>query len=45
MQVWVVDSEADSERLLNWGVDGLITDRPDVTVDVRDRWVTRNGRV
>ncbi len=45
VQVWVVDSEADSERLLNWGVDGLITDRPDVTVDVRDRWVTRNGRV
>jgi glycerophosphoryl diester phosphodiesterase len=39
VQVWVVDSEADAERLLNWGVDGLISDRPDVTVAVRNRWV------
>jgi glycerophosphoryl diester phosphodiesterase len=38
LQVWVVDTEADAERLLAWGVDGLITDRPDVTVPVRDRF-------
>ncbi len=38
LQVWVVDTEADAERLLAWGVDGLITDRPDVTVPIRDRF-------
>jgi glycerophosphoryl diester phosphodiesterase len=32
IQVWVVDSAADAARLLQWGVDGLISDRPDITV-------------
>jgi glycerophosphoryl diester phosphodiesterase len=32
VQVWTVDTEADARRLLGWGVDGLITDRPDVIV-------------
>jgi glycerophosphoryl diester phosphodiesterase len=39
VQVWVVDSEADATRLLDWGVDGLISDRPDIMVPLRDRWV------
>ena len=26
---WTVNEMADMERLINWGVDGLITDRPD----------------
>ena len=29
VQVWTVDSEADALRLLNWGADALITNRPD----------------
>jgi glycerophosphoryl diester phosphodiesterase len=32
VQVWTVDTEADARRLLAWGVDALITDRPDVIV-------------
>jgi glycerophosphoryl diester phosphodiesterase len=34
VQVWTVDSEADAVRLLGWGVDALITDRPDLVVPV-----------
>jgi glycerophosphoryl diester phosphodiesterase len=32
VQVWSVDAEADAARLLDWGVDALITDRPDIIV-------------
>jgi glycerophosphoryl diester phosphodiesterase len=32
VQVWTVDEEEDARRLLGWGVDALITDRPDVIV-------------
>jgi glycerophosphoryl diester phosphodiesterase len=32
VQVWTVDGEDDARRLLSWGVDALITDRPDVIV-------------
>jgi len=32
VQVWTVDTEADARRLLGWGVDALITDRPDLMV-------------
>jgi glycerophosphoryl diester phosphodiesterase len=32
IQVWVVDTADDATRLLQWGVDGLISDRPDITV-------------
>jgi glycerophosphoryl diester phosphodiesterase len=34
VHVWTVDREADATRLLQWGVDALITDRPDVIVPV-----------
>lgn len=36
VQVWTVNEEPDMRRLLGWGVDGLITDRPDLAVRVRD---------
>jgi glycerophosphoryl diester phosphodiesterase len=32
VQVWTVDTEADARRLMTWGVDALITDRPDLIV-------------
>ena len=32
VQVWTVDTEDAARRLLGWGVDALITDRPDVIV-------------
>jgi glycerophosphoryl diester phosphodiesterase len=32
VQVWTVDREDEARRFLRWGVDGLITDRPDIIV-------------
>jgi glycerophosphoryl diester phosphodiesterase len=34
VQVWTVDSPDDARRLIGWGVDALITDRPDVIVPI-----------
>ena len=34
VQVWTVDTEDDARRLLAWGVDALITNRPDIIVPV-----------
>jgi glycerophosphoryl diester phosphodiesterase len=43
VQVWVVNERADIERLLDWGVDGIISDRPDVAVATRDEWLVRRS--
>jgi glycerophosphoryl diester phosphodiesterase len=40
VHVWVVNDEGDMERLLDWGVDGLITDYPALAVRVRERWLS-----
>jgi glycerophosphoryl diester phosphodiesterase len=34
VQVWTVDEASDIRRLLAWGVDGIISDRPDTGVSV-----------
>ena len=41
--VWTINEEADMRRLFDWGVDGIITDHPDVAVRVRDEWVGTNN--
>jgi glycerophosphoryl diester phosphodiesterase len=41
VHVWVVDRPDDVRRLLAWGVDGVITDRPDVTLPARDAWAAQ----
>lgn len=37
-QIWTVDRPEDVRRLFDWGADGVITDRPDIVVPVRDAW-------
>jgi glycerophosphoryl diester phosphodiesterase len=34
VQVWVVDSRNDMRRLLEWGADGIQSDRPDVLAEI-----------
>lgn len=43
LQVWIVDAADDIRRLLDWGVDGVITDRPDVAVKTVKEWVAEQG--
>jgi glycerophosphoryl diester phosphodiesterase len=44
VQVWTVDEEDDMRRLLQWGVDGLISNRPGPAVQIRDALARRPTR-
>ena len=37
VDVWTIDSEAEMRRLLGYGVDGIMTDRPDVLARILGR--------
>lgn len=41
--VWTVNQMDDIRRLLDWGVDGLITDRPDIAVPLVREWYGQRG--
>ncbi len=41
VQVWTVDERPDMERFLSWGVDALISNRPDLAATVKRECVTR----
>ena len=43
VHVWTVDEPEDIRRLLDWGVDGIISDRPDVAAEVVGEWVERQS--
>jgi glycerophosphoryl diester phosphodiesterase len=37
--VWTIDEADDMVRLLRWGADALISNRPDLAVSIRDQFV------
>ncbi len=43
VQVWVVNESDDVRRLLDWGVDGIISDRPDIAVETRNDWLAHRS--
>ena len=44
VQAWVIDAPADMRRLIEWGVTGIISDRPDVAVEVVRNFEMQNSK-
>ena len=44
VKVWTVDNPADMRRLLDWGADALITDRPDLAAEIVKGYYREAGR-
>jgi glycerophosphoryl diester phosphodiesterase len=40
VQLWTIDQIADMQRLLGWGADALISNRPDLAVSIRNQFVS-----
>jgi glycerophosphoryl diester phosphodiesterase len=38
VRIWTIDDPAEMAQLLSWGADSIISDRPDLAVDVVTRW-------
>lgn len=46
IHVWTIDDTDTMHRLIDWGVDGIVTDRPDLlkaVLESRGMWSTRQG--
>jgi glycerophosphoryl diester phosphodiesterase len=42
--VWIINEAEHVRRLLEWGVDGIITDRPDIAVPAVHGWWAARSR-
>jgi glycerophosphoryl diester phosphodiesterase len=42
VRIWTVNEREDMLRLLEWGADSLITDRPDLAVPLVREWAGSN---